>query len=404
MIIPFAPPRIDDKIIAEVVNTLKSGWITTGPKVKLLEEELQKYCNNKRTIAVNSATAGLELILRWFGVGAGDEVILPVYTYTATANVVIHCGAKPVFVDVNKDDFNINIAEVKKHITSKTKVIIPVDFAGLPVNYDELNLLVKETAKIFVAKTKEQKKLNRILVLSDAAHSLGAEYNGNKTGSLTDISVFSFHAVKNLTTAEGGAIALNLSEFDNDEIYKYLKIFSLHGQTKDAFSKIAGNSWEYDVQEAGYKANMPDILASIGLVELRRYEQETLKKRKYIFNRYNEAFQNKQWAELPITKTKTKQSSCHVYALRVKNIKEETRNKIIEKILNKKVAVNVHFKPLTEFSFYKKLGYRTDDYPVSFDNYQREISLPVFYDITDEHLDLVIETVTSSVNFRSLEL
>src|ERR1035437_4397884 len=254
--IPFSPPRIDQKIIDEVTAALKSGWISTGPRTKLFEKKITEYCGNKNTLCLNSATAGLEIMLRWFGVGEGDEVILPAYTYAATANVIIHCGATPVFVDVNANDFNISGKEIEKHITGKTKVIMPADFGGYPCDYDEINALVVAKKKIFVAKSDNQKKLGRILILSDSAHSLGAEYKGKKTGSLTDVSVFSFHAVKNLSTAEGGAVALNLpAPFDNEAIYKGLCISSLHGQNKDALAKQQKGNWRYDVIEAGYKCN-----------------------------------------------------------------------------------------------------------------------------------------------------
>jgi len=397
--IPFSPPRIDDKIINEVVDTLRSGWITTGPKTKLFEKKLTNYCSNKATVAVNSATAGLELVLRWFGVGEGDEVIVPAYTYCATANVVLHCGAKPVLVDVNKDDFCISLQQIEKAITSRTKVIIAVDIGGFPCDYDEINNIVSSKRHLFVPKTDEQKKLGRILVLSDAAHSLGARYKGKKTGCLCDVTVFSFHAIKNLTTAEGGAIALNLPEpFNNDELYYYFSTIALHGQTKDAFTKLQKGSWRYDVIDAGYKANMTDILASIGLVEIDRYDNDTLVKRKKIFNSYKKALENYSWAELPIYETETRKSSYHVFLLRIKNINEQQRDKIIQNIFNKDVSVNVHFQPLPMLTAYKKRGYSITDFPVSYDNYSREISLPVFYDLTDEMINIVIDAVIKSVN------
>jgi dTDP-4-amino-4,6-dideoxygalactose transaminase len=314
--IPFSPPHIDQEIIDEVVDTLKSGWITTGPKTKLFERNLTNFNQNKATLALNSATAGLELVLRWFGVTAGDEVILPAYTYAATANVVIHCGATPVFVDSNADDFNISIKEIKKAINEHTKVIMPVDFAGFPIDFDELNQLVKyqDIKQLFNPKSENQQKLGRILILSDSAHSLGAKYNGKMTGTLCDITVFSFHAVKNLTTAEGGAIAFNLPEpFDNQEVYSEMNILALHGQNKDALAKTQKGNWRYDIITAGYKANMTDILASIGLVELKRYNSDILIKRKQIFDTYTKAFEEYDWAEIPVYETITKQSSYHVY-------------------------------------------------------------------------------------------
>lgn len=398
--IPFSPPRIDKKIINEVSNTLKSGWITTGPKTKLFEKKISEYCNAPVTLAVSSATAGLELILRWFGIKEGDEVILPAYTYAATANVIIHCGAKPVFVDVNNHDFNISVIEIKKAITNKTKVIMPVDFAGMPCDYNEINNLIKtpEIKQLFTPHSETQKKLDRILILSDAAHSLGAEYNGKKTGNLTDISVFSFHAVKNLTTAEGGAITFNLPHsFNKDDIYKHFSIMALHGQNKDALAKTKIGNWRYDIISAGFKANMTDISASIGLIELERYENDTLIKRKTIFDTYSKAFLKYNFFEVPEYETKNKKSSYHVYALRIKNISEEQRDKIIQKIFDKKVSVNVHFIPLPMMTFYKNAGYNINDYPITYNNYSREISLPVFYNLNKKQMKTVINAVINSV-------
>ena len=390
--IPFSPPRIDQKVINEVIETLKSGWITTGPRTKRFEKEITAYCGCKSTLAVNSATSGLELMLRWFGVKEGDEVIVPAYTYCSTANVVIHCGAKHVFVDVNPDDFNISIKALKNAITERTKVIIPVDLGGFPVDFDEINALVKNAKikKQFKPNNTIQKTLNRILIINDSAHSFGAIYKGKKVGTNTDISVFSFHAVKNLTTCEGGAICLNLpSPFDNNEVYKYLCMYSLHGQNKDALSKAQKGNWRYDVIEAGYKANMPDILSAIGLVELGRYDNDTLIKRQKIFNVYSKAFEKLPWSQIPVFETLDKKSSFHVYLLRINGISENQRDDIINRIYEREVSVNVHFQPLPMLSFYKKLGYNILDYPVAYDNYSREISLPVYYDLTDEQVKLV---------------
>jgi dTDP-4-amino-4,6-dideoxygalactose transaminase len=298
--IPFSPPHINQKAIDEVIKVLKSGWITTGPRTKQFEKEITAYCGNQSTLCLNSATAGLEIILRWYGVKEGDEVILPAYTYSATANVVMHCGATPVFVDVNATDFNINVSEIEKAITSRTKVIMPVDFGGFPCNYDAINALVIKHKKNFVADSDEQKQMGRILVLSDSAHSFGAWYNGKRAGSLTDISVFSFHAVKNLTTAEGGAVALNLpSPFDNEDVYKLLCIKTLHGQNKDALAKTQKGNWRYDIVEPGYKCNMTDIMAVIGQVELERYDSETLPKRKSICDKFTSKLSTYSWAQVP---------------------------------------------------------------------------------------------------------
>ena len=276
MKIPFSPPRMDQKIVDEVVDTLKSGWITTGPKTKEFERQLTAYCGNKATLAVNSNTIGLEVVLRWFGVQEGDEVIVPVYTYCATANVIVHCGAKPVMVDVNADDFDLSVENIRQAITPKTKVVMAVDLGGMPCDYDAIFDVVnsKEVRALFEPRTEVQEKLGRMLVLSDSAHSIGAEYKGRKAGSLADVSVFSFHAVKNLTTAEGGAIMLNLPEpFDNEEVYRYLCTFTLHGQNKDALAKTKKGAWRYDVLVSGFKGNMTDIQAwwSCGVTRMIRW-------------------------------------------------------------------------------------------------------------------------------------
>jgi dTDP-4-amino-4,6-dideoxygalactose transaminase len=396
--IPFSPPHIDQKIIDEVTKVLQSGWITTGPRTKLFEKELTKYCGNKATLCLNSATAGLEIMLRWYGVKEGDEVILPAYTYSATANVVMHCGATPVFVDVNAHDFNISVANIEKAITSKTKVIMPVDFGGHVCDYDEINALAIKYRDKFIAQTEEQRMLGRILIVSDSAHSFGAWYKGKRSGSLTDVSVFSFHAVKNLTTAEGGSVALNLpAPFDNEAVYKTLCIKTLHGQDKDALAKTQKGNWRYDIVEAGYKCNMTDIMAAIGLVELERYDNDTSKVREHIFKQYDGAFSKYSWAQLPEYKTSAKTSCYHLYALRIKGITEIQRDLIIKEIFDHDVSVNVHFIPVPMMSFYKNMGYDIKNYPVTFDNYSREISLPVFYDLNDDMVKKVIDAVVQSV-------
>ena len=309
--IPFSPPKITDELVKAVSEVLRSGWITTGPRTKEFEKLITEYCGCRSTLCLNSATAGLEIMLRWYGVGKGDEVIVPAYTYSATANVVMHCGAKVVFVDVNKDDFNISVEKIEKAITSRTKIIMQVDFAGFPCDYDAIHQLVnrKNIRKKFKANTPEQKKLKRILVVSDSAHSIGAIYKGKRTGSLTDASVFSFHAVKNLITAEGGSVCLNLPPpFDNEAIYKTLCVKSLHGQNKDALAKTKVGGWRYDIVEAGYKCNLTDIAAVMGITELKSYESDTLPKRKKICNAYSSAFSKYNWAEIPIHKTFLKHS------------------------------------------------------------------------------------------------
>jgi dTDP-4-amino-4,6-dideoxygalactose transaminase len=384
--IPFSPPRIDDKICNEVVAALRSGWITTGPRTKEFEKKITAYCGNQVTLCLNSATAGLEIMLRWFGVKEGDEVILPAYTYSATANVVIHCGATPVFVDVNEDDFNIHVGNIEKAITPRTKVIMPVDFGGLPCDFEEINTLVEKTRSVFNAENDIQKQLGRILVLSDAAHSFGATYKGRKTGSLCDVSVFSFHAVKNLTTAEGGAVALNLpAPFDNAEVYKYLCIKTLHGQNKDALAKTQKGNWRYDILEAGYKCNMTDLAAAIGLVEIARYDDDTLVRRKEIVDQYNKAFSEDKRFILPVFNTKNKTSCYHLYPLRIRNISEAQRDAVIQAIFDQDVSVNVHFIPVPSMSFYKKI-------------YACEITLPVYYDLNPELTATVIKAVINAVN------
>jgi dTDP-4-amino-4,6-dideoxygalactose transaminase len=400
-LIPFAPPRIDDEIINEVVATLRSGWITTGPRTKQFEKELSAYNGNAATLCLNSATAGLEVMLKWYGVKEGDEVILPAYTYSATANVVVHCGATPVLVDVNADDFNINVANIRKAITSKTKVIMPVDIAGYPCDYSAIMDLVNDPAikSHFVAEGENQTTLGRIMVLSDAAHSLGAYYKGKHTGVWADATVYSFHAVKNLTTAEGGAIALNFpAPFNNEDIYKYLCIFTLHGQNKDALAKMQKGNWRYDIIEAGYKCNMTDLMAAIGLIELKRYENDTLLKRKAVCEYYANHFKNFEWAQLPPLKNDSVETSYHLYPIRIKGISEAQRDAIIQKIFDADVSVNVHFIPLAMLSFYKNRGYDIANYPVTYDNYSREISLPVFYDLSDEMLKCIVDAVTNAVS------
>ena len=397
--IPFSPPRIDQVIIDEVVAALKSGWITTGPRTKLFERRLTEYCGNKATLCLSSATAGMEIMLRWFGLKPGDEVIIPAYTYAATANIVMHCGAKPVLVDIT-DHFNINVENIRKAITPDTKAIIPVDFGGYPCDYKEIMELVNapEIKSMFVPYGEVQEKLKRIFVLSDSAHSIGANYKGKKSGSLADVSVFSFHAVKNLTTAEGGAIALNLPEpFNNIDVYDYLCIFTLHGQNKDALAKMQKGNWRYDIIEAGYKCNMTDIAAAIGLVELGRYENDMLVRRRIICQAYDAFFNKMDWAQVPLTMDGTTESSYHLYPLRIKGVTEQQRDAILQKIFNRDVSVNVHFIPLPMMSFYKAQGYKMSDYPVAFDSYCREISLPVYYDLTDEQVGIVCRAVAESV-------
>jgi len=397
--IPFSPPRIDDKTIEEVKETLLSGWITTGPKTKLFEKHISSYCGHKRTICVSSATAGFELMMNWFGVGRGDEVIIPAYTYCAIANAVVHLGAKPVMVDVD-DDFTISPEKIRESVTSKTKVIIPVDVGGYPADYKRIYDIIneKKIKEKFCPDNDVQKGLGRILVISDAAHSLGASIEGKKVGILTDITIFSFQATKNITTCEGGAVCINLPKpFDCDKIYKQIAIKSLHGQTKDAYSKTKGNSWRYDILEAGYKSNMTDLQAAMGLVELKRYESDMLPKRKYIFNKYYNALKDKKWAILPPADNSKNKSACNVFMLRVSGVNEQQRDEIIKRVYNDGASLNVHYIPLPLLSFYRELNYNIENFPKSYELYSNEISLPIYYDLTDGNVDFIINSLVRNI-------
>lgn len=395
--IPFSPPRIDQAVIDEVVATLKSGWITTGPRTKLFEKQISEYCNAKTTVAVNSWTMGMQVLLHWWGIGPGDEVIIPAYTYCATANVVVHSGAKPVMVDISEDDFNISVEAIEKAITPNTKAIIAVDIAGFPCDYDQIYRVIDEKKLIFKGGNALQNKLGRILFISDAAHSFGAVMNGKRTGALADISSFSFHAVKNLTTAEGGALTFNLPDnFDHDKIYKDFCTFILHGQSKDALAKTQKGNWRYDVEEPGFKCNMTDIQAAIGLIELDRY-QENLDRRKSIFSQYSNAFKNYPWAILPKYIDDNKETCYHLYLLRIADVTEEQRDAIMQQIFDQDVSVNVHFQPLPLLTAYKKRGYKMEDYPESWAKYSTEISLPVYYDLSDVQVKTVISAVVKAV-------
>lgn len=397
MNIPFSPPYIDDNVLNEVADSLKSGWITTGPKVKKLEELVSHYTKAPNTLCVNSATSGLMLALYWYGIKEGDEVILPAYTYAATALAVMHVGGTPVMVDIEKD-FNISLSAIENAITDKTKVIIPVDIAGWPCDYDAINNLILSKKELFKAESENQHKLGRILCLSDAAHSIGAVYKGKATGVLTDITVFSFHAVKNVTTAEGGAICLNLPKpFDNQIEYNYLRCNTLNGQTKDAFSKSQAGSWRYDIIYQGYKINMPDVLAAIGVAQMPTYYETVLKARAHIYEFYANYFSKKKWAIIPPYKDIIRSSSCHLYALRIKDITETERDEIISIIASKGVAVNVHFQPLPLLTLFKNKGYTIDKYPVAYNNYKSEISLPIYPQLTKEQLKYIVDTVGFAV-------
>jgi dTDP-4-amino-4,6-dideoxygalactose transaminase len=397
MKIPFSPPYVDDDIIDEVVDSLSSGWITSGPKVKALEEEICKITGVSKSVCVNSWTSGAILVLKWFGIKEGDEVIVPAYTYSATALAVLHCGATPVMVDIT-GDFTIDVKSIEKAITAKTKVIMPVDIAGWPCDYDAINVLVnKELVKRqFILESDKQTLLGRILVVSDAAHSIGALYKGTPAGKLTDLTIFSFHAVKNITTAEGGAICLNLPDsFDNEAEYKLMKLYTLNGQNKDAFTKSQVGGWKYDILFAGLKVNMPDVCAAIGLAQIRKYDSLLLQ-RERVARSYHAFFSKFKQFELPPLEDENRKSCFHLYALRLKNCTEVQRDSIIEEIAQKGVVVNVHFIPMPMLTVFKNLGYKIEDYPVAYDNYSREISLPIYPQLTNEQIAYICEAVLAS--------
>jgi len=396
--IPFSPPYIDEDVLNEVVDTLKSGWITTGSKVKALENEIANLAEISHALCLNSATSGLMLALKWFGIGPGDEVIVPSYTYCATALAVYHLGATPVMVDII-DDLTIDTEKVRKAITTRTKAIIPVDIAGWPAHYNEINRIVMDPTikSMFIPASKEQELLGRVLVLSDAAHSIGARYNNKFSGSLADLTVLSFHAVKNITTAEGGAICINLpSPFISAEVYSIMRLMCLNGQTKDAFTKNELGGWRYDIVLPGHKMNMPDICAAIGLAQIRKYETIIYPERKRVANRYHELFSKYDWAQVPTIMDGQTESSYHIFALRIKGITESQRDKIILEITAHKVSVNVHYIPLPLLSFFKGQGYNILDHPIALSNYSREISLPIYPQLTDEQVDYIVRTVEIS--------
>lgn len=399
MKIPFSPPYIDDDVINEVTDSLRSGWITTGPKVKALEEEVCKLSGARRALGVNSWTSGAILVLRWLGLQPGDEVIVPAYTYSATALAVLWAGGKPVMVD-SGEDFNISVEAIRRAITPRTKAILPVDIAGFPCDYDAIMSLVSEpeVKAMFSPTSDVQHQLGRIIVVSDSAHSIGAHYNGKRSGSETDIAIFSLHAVKNVTTAEGGIICLNMPEpFDNDKLYADMRLFSLNCQTKDAFTKSKAGGWRYDIIGQGMKCNLADVNAAIGLAQIRKYE-DLLKERKRVFTRYNDALKQYDWALTPPAVTPGKESSYHVYALRIKDVTEQQRDEIIQEIAKSEVAVNVHFVPMPMLTLFREMGYDIKDYPHAYRNYAHEISLPIYPQLTDEQADFVIRTVVEAHN------
>lgn len=394
MNIPFSPPDISGEEIDEVVDTLKSGWITTGPKTKLFESEIAKLCGTNKAVCLNSATAALELILRVLGIGEGDEVIVPAYTYTASASPVCHVGAKLVLIDVDKDSFEMDYSQLESKITSNTKAIIAVDIAGIVVDYDKIYEIVEKSKSKFTPKNDIQKLYNRVLVLADAAHAIGASRNNKMAGNIADFTSFSFHAVKNLTTGEGGAATWRSVEgLDDEALYKEFQLLSLHGQTKDALHKNQIGAWEYDIVAPLYKCNMTDIMASIGLAQLRRYA-DLLNIRHNIIKKYNEAFK-----DLPVKvlnhEDNTHRSSGHLYLVRINGIDEKTRNEIIISLAKRGVSSNVHYKPLPILTAYKNLGFDIKDYPNSYLQYQNEITLPLYSKLTNEEVDYIIENFIS---------
>ena len=390
--IPFSPPDIREEDIQEVVDALRSGWITTGPRTKTFEAKIAEYCETNRAVCLNSATAGMELILRLLGIGKGDEVITSAYTYTASASVIDHVGAKIVLVDTAPDSYEMDLNKLEEAITEKTKAIIAVDLAGVICNYEAIFKLVENKKELFKANNEIQDKIGRIAVIADAAHSFGAKQKGKMSGNISDFSSFSFHAVKNLTTAEGGAVTWrDINGIDNSEIYQHLMTLSLHGQTKDALAKTKLGSWEYDIISPAYKCNMTDIAAAIGLSQLRRYD-EVLSRRKELINRYNELLLG---CDVKILKhyDESYESSGHLYIVRLNGKDEEFRNKVIVKMAEKGIATNVHYKPLPMMTAYKNLGFTIDDYPNGFNMYKNSITLPLNTLMSNDDVEYVVENL-----------
>ena len=391
MKIPFSPPDITEEEIREVAEALRSGWITTGPRTKELEQQVAAFCGTNRAVCLNSQTACAELALRLLGIGPGDEVIVPAYTYTASASVVAHVGATLVLVDSLPDSFVLNYDQVAAAVTERTKAIIPVDLGGVPCDYDRLYAIVEEKKDLFRGKTPLQQALGRVAILADTAHAFGATRDGKPAGSLADFSSFSFHAVKNLTTAEGGALTWRtIPGVDDEEIYRQLQLFSLHGQSKDALAKTKLGAWEYDVLGTWYKCNMTDVAAAMGLVQMKRYPA-LLQRRKEIIRRYDAELCPLGVESLPHY-TDRHQSSGHLYICRVPGITPEQRNEIIEKMAQQGVATNVHYKPLPLHTAYKNMGFDIADYPNAYAHFANEITLPLHTCLTDQQVDYVIQT------------
>lgn len=392
MRVEFSPPDITEEEIAAVADTLRSGWITTGPKTKQFEKEIAQMCQTTRAVCLNSATACMEMALRVMGIGPGDEVITSAYTFTATCSVICHTGATPVLVDTLPDSINMDPQKVKEAITEKTKAIITIDLAGIIYPYyKELFEIVEEKKHLYCAKTSKQKALGRILIMADAAHAFGSERNGEKCGQIADITCFSFHAVKNLTTAEGGAVTWkSLKGIEDDEIYQEYMLLTLHGQSKDALAKMKAGGWEYDIVAPYYKANMTDIMAAIGLVQLKRYGK-LLERRKQLIERYDRALEPYQVQVLKHF-SEGNRSNGHLYLVRLNGKKREECNQIIQEMAEAGIAVNVHYKPLPLLTAYKNIGFAIEDFPNAYKVYENEITLPLHTCLTDEQQEYVIDT------------
>lgn len=396
MKIPFSPPDITDAEIAQVTEALKSGWITTGPKTKELEREVATFCGTSRAVCLNSQTACAEMTLRLLGVGEGDEVITSAYTYTASASVVCHVGAKLVLVDTQADSLEMDYDKLAEAITEKTKVIIPVDLGGVPCDYDRIFSIVKDKEKMFRPANEIQRAIGRIIVMADAAHAFGAAWHDKPVGSIADFSNFSFHAVKNFTTAEGGAVTWrDIPGVDNETIYHQYQLLSLHGQSKDTLAKTQLGAWEYDIVGPWYKCNMTDVVAGIGLAQMKRYSG-LLSRRKEIITTYDAAFRPL-GIETLNHYTSEHQSSGHLYITRVPGITLEQRNEIIIKMAEEEIACNVHFKPLPMMTAYKNLGFTIVDYPNAYQRFANEITLPLHTKLTDEEVNYIIKKYTEIV-------
>ncbi|MDR1473036.1 MAG: DegT/DnrJ/EryC1/StrS family aminotransferase [Lactobacillales bacterium] len=397
--IPFFLPDISQVEIDNVVEVLKSDWITTGSKTKEFERKISDYCGTNKTICLNSATAALEMCLRMLGVGPGDEVITSAYTFTASASVIDHVGAKIVLVDTEKDSYYMSVTELEKAITPKTKAVIPVDIAGVMCDYDWIFEVIENKKKLFEANNNVQAKFGRIVVLADAAHSFGATYKDQMSGSVADFTAFSFHAVKNLTTAEGGALIWKSIDEDFDQyIYGIINTLSLHGQTKDAFSKNQLGAWEYDIVAPAYKCNMTDIQAAIGLGQLANYA-EKLKKRRYIVNKYIEGFSDILMIDPLVHYNEKGHSSGHLFLMRLKDQDEVGRNNFIHKLAECGITANVHYKPLPLLTAYKNIGFKMESYPNSYNQYKNEVTLPLYTRLSKEDVNYIIKMCKEACDF-----